>query len=205
MRRERPDLLVAQEVDQRWVNELDVLKGEYPFAERAASGGGAGIALYSRLPLEHSEVIHLRSDLRPAIAARVNVGGAVVSLLTVHPRAPLRPKHFELRNELLLAGADFTRTLPAPKILIGDLNTSPWSPYYSDLIRRAELMDARKGFGLRPSWPTFMPLGAVSMIPIDHCLVSPDIQVSGVRTGDGIGSDHLPLIVEVEVPGREAR
>jgi endonuclease/exonuclease/phosphatase (EEP) superfamily protein YafD len=38
------------------------------------------------------------------------------------------------------------------------------------------------------------------MIPIDHCLVSEDIRVINASTAEGIGSDHLPLIVELELP-----
>jgi endonuclease/exonuclease/phosphatase (EEP) superfamily protein YafD len=81
-------------------------------------------------------------------------------------------------------------------IIAGDLNLSPWSPYYARLVRETGLADIRKGFGLLPTWPTHLrPM----MIPIDHCLVSPDISVSRVRTGEHIGSDHLPLIVDLMV------
>jgi endonuclease/exonuclease/phosphatase family metal-dependent hydrolase len=38
------------------------------------------------------------------------------------------------------------------------------------------------------------------MIPIDHCLVSPDIDVLRMRTGRNIGSDHLPIIVDMTIP-----
>jgi endonuclease/exonuclease/phosphatase (EEP) superfamily protein YafD len=37
------------------------------------------------------------------------------------------------------------------------------------------------------------------MIPIDHCLVSDDIRVIMAQLGEAIGSDHLPLIIELEI------
>jgi predicted nucleotidyltransferase len=37
-------------------------------------------------------------------------------------------------------------------------------------------------------------------IPIDHCLVSPTIQMVNNRIGRDLGSDHYPVICELE-PG----
>ena len=36
-------------------------------------------------------------------------------------------------------------------------------------------------------------------VPIDHCLVSEDIAVISRKTGPRIGSDHLPLYIEVSI------
>ena len=74
-----------------------------------------------------------------------------------------------------------------------------WSPYYSELVRESGLVDARKGFGVLPTWPAPLKL-SLMMIPIDHCLVSSELQVAQIKTGPDIESDHLPLIVDLLVP-----
>ena len=99
---------------------------------------------------------------------------------------------------MLAAAADCLRDLPGPKICVGDLNITPWSPYYRSFVERTKLVNARNGFGLLPSWPTFLFFKCL-MLPLDHCLVSDDIRVADARTGEPIGSDHLPLIVEIEL------
>lgn len=35
--------------------------------------------------------------------------------------------------------------------------------------------------------------------PIDHCLVSSEFTVKNIKTGNDIGSDHLPLIIELSL------
>ena len=124
----------------------------------------------------------------------------MLSVVTVHPRPPLRRHDFRHRNEQLRDAASMVRALPMPKILVGDFNTSPWSPYYTQLIRHTGLVNARQGFGLLPTWPAFLSWPFL-MIPIDHCLVSSDIRVIALSTGRNIGSDHLPLIVDMVIPG----
>lgn len=37
-------------------------------------------------------------------------------------------------------------------------------------------------------------------IPIDHCLISPEIKVSNIETGGNVNSDHLPLIIDLVIP-----
>ena len=56
------------------------------------------------------------------------------------------------------------------------------------------LKDARRGFGLDPSWPTFLPLLG---IPIDHVAVSDEFLVTDHRKLPAFGSDHFPVIAEL--------
>lgn len=197
---ENADVVVAQEVTAGWLAGLERVRATHPHAvAQPFDGDGSGIALFSRLPIIESKIVYVGSPDRPAIFARLNVGGAVVSLFTIHPRAPLRPGHFEARNEQLLASAAFVRALPEPKIFVGDLNTTPWSPYFRRMETEMGLTNARRGFGLLPTWPVGNRVSLL-MLPIDHCFVSRDIQVTGVATGPACGSDHLPLIINLAVP-----
>jgi endonuclease/exonuclease/phosphatase (EEP) superfamily protein YafD len=82
-------------------------------------------------------------------------------------------------------------------IIAGDLNVSMWSPFYRSLIKRSGLHNARQGFGILPTQSGISPQFAIFSAPIDHCLVSSDIQVKNFRLGRHIGSDHLPIIADL--------
>jgi endonuclease/exonuclease/phosphatase (EEP) superfamily protein YafD len=199
--RHRPDVVVVQEVTDSWALALQALSEEYPFFEVLPREDGSGIAFHSRFPFERLPLALPEGDARPGILARVYTGSMSVSILSIHPRAPILRGHFELRNNMLAAAATCLQSLPGPKICIGDLNTSSWSHFFQDLAEKTNLRNVREGFGLLPSWPTFMGFSWL-MIPIDHCLVSGDIRVVAAQTGERIGSDHLPLIVELEIKKR---
>ena len=199
VREEQPDLLIVEELTDQWLEGLKSLSQMFPYVETAPRDGGAGIALFSRLPLQESEAVFLIQQDQPSIAAKLSIGTATVSLLAVHPHTPLRRDHFAYRNDLLASATAFLKEQPPPKIVIGDFNNTLWSPYYARFEQETGMVNARKGFGLLPTWPTWMRMSLL-MIPIDHCLVSPDIRITNFRTGRRIGSDHLPIIVDLAIP-----
>jgi endonuclease/exonuclease/phosphatase (EEP) superfamily protein YafD len=194
---EHPQVVIVQEATAPWVMHLNRLRAQFPYAITLPRRRGSGLALYSRLPLERPEILALGQQQRPGLLVYLTLGSRVLALCTVHPRAPLRRYGLGPRNEQLWAAAAILQRVSPPKLLIGDLNTTPWSPAYRQVVRAAGLRDARQGFGLLPTWPAGWPWVA---IPIDHCLVSPEIMVVQMRTGPPIGSDHLPLIVDLRVP-----
>jgi endonuclease/exonuclease/phosphatase (EEP) superfamily protein YafD len=200
VRAETPDVVIIQEATERWIDHLHVIEERFPYATALPRPGSVGIALYSRIPVERFDVMALGSERMPGLLVRLHLGGGVLSVVTVHPRPPLRRHYFRHRNEQLRDAASMVQALPVPKILVGDFNTSLWSPYYAQLIRQTGLVNARQGFGLVPTWPAFMSWPLL-MIPIDHCLVSSDIRVITLRAGRNIGSDHLPIIVDMVIPG----
>jgi len=91
--------------------------------------------------------------------------------------------------------------------MIGDLNATMWSPYFRTLRTKLGLHDSRKGFGILPTWTTPSPvspfpawLAPLLAILIDHCLLSRDIQAIEMHIGKPVGSDHLPIVVDLAIP-----
>jgi endonuclease/exonuclease/phosphatase (EEP) superfamily protein YafD len=199
VKEENPQILVLQEFTEQWNIASSVLKSRYPYFKTVPKEKGTGIALFSQLPLQNAEAVDLGEPDRPAINVKILLGKTAVSILTLHPYTPLRTDDFQRRNKQLAAASSLIKGLPRPKVLIGDFNITPWSSYFSRMMRDAELINARNGFGVIPTWPTFNYFPQL-MIPIDHCLVSPDIHVVNIRAGRHIGSDHLPLIVDLMIP-----
>lgn len=195
----RPDVLALAELTPEWWARVRAaLAGEYPHAEVLPKQGGSGLALFSRFPLEGAEAFDVDASTHPLMRARVTLPRAALRLLLMHPTTPMRPDKFVYRSGQFERAAELMNSEAGPRALVGDLNATPWSPYFQDLLLRSGLRDAREGAGLLPTWPAYLP--AFLRIPIDHCLVSPDVRVYAVRTGPRTGSDHLPLVVELGLP-----
>ncbi len=193
---ESPDIVVLQEVNDAWVAGTRTLASEYAFHYAEPRAANFGIAMYSRIPLD--TVTHVDSPPYgyPTIVAEASVSGDKLTLISTHPMIPIGERGFAARNTQLEHVASLVADASGPTVLIGDLNTSIWSHSYRTLLAATEMHDARRGFGVLPTWPTFMPF---AMIPIDHTLVSSEIGVEDVRRGRRIGSDHLPLIVTIQL------
>jgi endonuclease/exonuclease/phosphatase (EEP) superfamily protein YafD len=203
---EQPDVAVFLEATPIWQTELQPLKASFPYFFQTT-----GIAIYSRLPLEN--VTTFGPLTKPSVASRLTIAHQTIpqtiTLIATHPLPP-KPDLFDLRTAHLQATEQYVQKIRqqsrSPIVLVGDLNTTMWSPYYKQLIQRTSLRNARQGFGLLPTWtpkglahalPTVLafPLS----IPIDHCLISPEIQVRRIHTGAPVGSDHLSLITDLQI------
>lgn len=199
VKEEAPDIASFQEVDEEWAIQLAKLKEIFPYAKIEVQESGGGIALFSKIKPETIEKNELGLSWRAGIEATFKLEKTLLHLLVIHPPTPTEAINFPPRNQQLQAATERLQSWPAPKILMGDLNDTMWSSYHSPMLRQANMVNARRGQGIVPSWPAWLMLKPL-MIPIDHCLVSPEIVVVSVKAGKNVGSDHLPLVVELIVP-----
>jgi len=189
---EAPDVVVLLEMSPEWLVALDGLRSAYPYSYAEARDDNFGIALFSRLPLK--SISHFDSPPLgyPTIVASLDVGDEALRVVATHPMIPVSADFYDARNKQLKGVAELLGKWSGPKMLVGDLNASPWDINYRALERQAGVRNARQGFGIVPTWPTFMPF---AMIPIDHVLVSDSISVTDLYSAPRIGSDHVPLVV----------
>ena len=82
---------------------------------------------------------------------------------------------------------------PYPSLIIGDLNTTPWSHAFAILTLDGKLTSTLDGRGNQGTWPTHLPIPW--MLPIDHCSHSAGLVCIDRQVGAFTGSDHLPLSV----------
>ena len=77
-------------------------------------------------------------------------------------------------------------------ILMGDMNCRPDSPEMQLLFQRTQLFEPEEETLTFPSWrPRYH---------IDHILVTPGLKVGKVHALSHAYSDHLPIIMELELP-----
>ncbi|MEO0013712.1 MAG: hypothetical protein RLZZ535_2101 [Cyanobacteriota bacterium] len=201
---EQPDIVVFQEAVIPWSKQLAVLKATYPYHIGAKK---LEIEVYSKLPLTNTEIKLygtyrglVISDLKISAREGLRVSNHQIKFIATHAYPQLYYGHegWQIRNEHLEKGiGEYVKNLEQSVIIAGDLNVSMWSPFYRSLIKQSGLLNARQGFGILPSQSGIAPQFAILSAPIDHCLVSSDIQVEDFRLGQDIGSDHLPIIANL--------
>lgn len=191
-----PDIIVFQEYSSSWDMALSDELKEYPFRVSEVLDSPFGIAIYSKYEIISSKIVTLGRSTVPNIDAVVNINSQHLRILGVHPPPPISDRLFNLRNSHLNAISkqvvDETRAM----IVLGDLNTTPWSVHFRKMVSETKLRDSRRGFGIHPTWPSKY---LFAQIPIDHILINGEIRTVDMGTVVSHGSDHKGLWADLEI------
>ena len=193
-----PDILLLEEVTPEWLLRISNATKEYHYQEVCGQDDNFGIALFSKIkPIESRVKFYGRYAL-PYIRAVFEVEGKRFVFFGVHTIPPIGASGFSERNAMLNDIAEWVSAKgnDLAAIVLGDLNITPYSYFFRKLLSDADLRDSRMGFGIQPTWPSSPCL---LMIPLDHCLVSKNIAVRNRFVGTDIGSDHYPIVVDIQL------
>jgi endonuclease/exonuclease/phosphatase (EEP) superfamily protein YafD len=194
-----PDVVTLEEVSAGLRNALKANVKLQQVLPYRANGIDSQTAILSRYPLKQVVVhkVNPKFVVDNVLSAQIAIPGlkAPLTLVVTHPPHPTSA--LENWRQLVVFSYLVThRQQFSPQLIVaGDLNTTPWSHHFQALLRQMHLSDSRAGFGINPTWPDrWWPF----RIPIDHVLVSPEIQTVYHRVGPPVGSDHLPVLVSLQ-------
>ena len=122
-----------------------------------------------------------------------------VAVLGIHPLAPFPDDQTERRRFQFEFAGLWAASREGPKVIVGDFNASPWSDPFRRLRTDTGLRNSQAGYGLELSYPA--DANPLLQVSIDHLLHSPDLVVADRRLGPPLGSDHLPLVVDLSLVG----
>lgn len=199
VRQERPDVLLLTETDHWWASRVRTLARDMPHIVSVPRNNTYGMMLFSRRPLEDVQVRYLFEPDVPSIRAELRLdSGRMVTLYGVHPRPPKPGQDTAERDaELVLVGRG-VRQRRVPTIVAGDLNDVAWSDTTALFQEVSGLLDPRVGRQLMPTFPADLPM---LRWPLDYVFVSPGFALLRMERYGHIGSDHLPILVELCASG----
>jgi endonuclease/exonuclease/phosphatase family metal-dependent hydrolase len=199
------DIVALQEVDSgsfrsSFINQIEYLavRGRFPFWYNQVNRNLGRLAQHSNGLLSRYRAHHLIEHKLPGLLpgrgvmeVRFGPASEPLVMLLVHlglgKRARIRQLNYigELINRYQHV------------ILMGDFNCTAQSDEIDSLLNKTHLCAPIDNLHTYPSWQPVQN--------IDHIMVSPSIGINDVQVLDNSNSDHLPIMVEIEVPGHIAK
>jgi endonuclease/exonuclease/phosphatase (EEP) superfamily protein YafD len=192
-----PDVIVL--VEFSWLWHLAYLHS--PFFKAYPYGGGMAndrlgkVSVFSRLPLASNKEDEIAE--RAIQTIEVPVGNETLKIIGLHAPRPMDVLHYDYEGYWNEAARKLLAE-KGPLVVVGDFNATQYSRVYRRLTAfRFRSAHEDRGRGFATTWPNgyyWLP-----PIRIDQVLLSPEVECLDIREGEGRGSDHKPLIVDVRL------
>jgi endonuclease/exonuclease/phosphatase (EEP) superfamily protein YafD len=203
------DIVCLQETTAAWARVLtERFAARYPTMLFATREDAGGLAIFSKWPVEDRGVMPFSHDWHPGWYVIAETPGGRVQLLQVHLRAKFEGNSDPLSN-FLDTGHDHRAELDffmkgmdpgMPTLVVGDFNESP----NGHAVRSLEARGFRNALPLyRPGQVTWKGKSVAAMLDmtIDHIMFDHFFEPLSAWVDSSGGSDHLPVIANVEMPG----
>ncbi|MEE4360325.1 MAG: endonuclease/exonuclease/phosphatase family protein [Pseudomonadales bacterium] len=194
-----PDLVWLSEfpesLDAETEAAFQALEDRYPFGIAWPASAGRGLRFLSRYPVRTREEFNPeRAPGRPGLRLTLDVNGRALTVFALHTHPPTQDWSLKARNQALDWVAEELAGTGGDAVVVGDLNTSAFSPRFLAFVRRAGLDCASPWRCAVGSWPA--PLRPL-LTPIDHVLARGRVRVASLERGGHTGSDHYPVVAQL--------
>lgn len=220
-----PEILFFSSVSSK---QQESLSEDYPYRIFQPYEDGLGVAILSKipiadinLPLVNKSIVEvglkLAGDLSINILGFGNNIKMPKELLQKEPLKtekkndysfkidPNRPvlSEYEVLPSIMQMIAKRVRTSQQPYVLIGNLNSTPWSTFYKPIERFTGLKNAGNGKGIMSTWPASIasiPILKYFALPIEQTLVHRSLEVKSHESFKLSKTKNLGLVSHIKVP-----
>ena len=192
----KPDIVALNEMTEPWRRDFDISK-EYPY-NVSYKRSYSGMLIYSKYPIVEHNYFWL-GDSKPLLHAKIkiNKNSQFLNINLAHPSAPYRNYFIAQRNRFLRNIPFALNKQKGAKIILGDFNTTPFSPLLREIVQKAKISPAINAETFFYSW-------CLKMFPlycafIDHFFFNESIQIVSTIKEKNTGSDHFPFLYTIKI------
>lgn len=224
LKAEQPDVVLVQECSDGWLGKFyDFVRDDYDIVTQQPRPDHYGIAMLVRraeidgmrqptIEVKSSKTEKANGHIAPSaesdhillhipqIEAVIRPRGSQqwIYFYGIRTRPPMSKQRCDATEFIInkaIARVNDEEYRDMPKIILGDMNHTVWSPYIKKLMTETGTTPNSGAYGLQPTWYSGLPFPL--RIPIDMVLLSDDMNLYECRVGPDIGSTHFPLIITV--------
>lgn len=189
------DILVLLEASRMQKEWGAVLQAKYPVMVSCSVHYPCSTVLFSRFPLIEHDALAGDGDADnrkalSALRAKLDVEGTEFTVVAAHLDRPWPLGEQAIWIEPM---RDAVAEVTGPAVLSGDFNSAPWTHAIRSI---GSAGDFRLGSGFVTSWPSANP--GFLRLPLDQLYLRGRVEAD-VRTGPQLGSDHLPVLIELDI------
>ncbi len=198
-RDEQVSIIGLQEVTEKEIGKImEGLGFEYSVNTNCnCDAFGTETGIVSQYPIGETKVLDLIKGR--VVQAMINTGhDRMLSVNVIHIPTPTSPSNYRDRADAMKAIAKLVAKDEYPKILMGDFNTTVYSPQmreFSDEINKTNgLRNVSQRYWPRCSWFQYTEIFCAR---IDHIFINRDLGLKQTFIGPNLGADHRPVVAEL--------
>ena len=181
------DIVSMQELKENSLQVIDtIMRTKYPYCLSDLSIKGFGLAVYSKYPIDSGKVIIEHNF--PMLTGKITINNKEINFISATTSTPTNEKDFQQQIKQFKFITEYANKTTGALIVMGDMNSAPWSNQIETLLRETKLKDSRKD--LSATYPAQSPV----QIPIDYIFHSQQLFCEKFSTLEQTSSNHLGIM-----------
>lgn len=182
-----PDIVALVEADKKWLSSLESHK-QFIFKKIEFQYFDSGIVILSKFNLKTLEKVSIEEGVS-SVFYEADIEKSF-KFGVAHLSSPINSSFRDLRDRQIERLGKMNTEIQTD-FIVGDFNNTPWSNHFYKSFEQMKMIN-----GLFPTWPSYLP--PFLRIPLDHVFVADEIKADKLILKN-IGSDHLPILVKLDM------